>query len=124
MRYMGFVKMDSNQGEPPAALMEAMDAYVTQSVADGVFIDGGGLYATSFRAEIRVRDGQVTTFDGPYAETTEEVGGYSVLEFRDHAEALEGARQLVELHRTYWPEWEGAVEIRRIAGPEDGPPQS
>lgn len=123
MRYMGFVKMDSSQGEPPAALMEAMDEYVQKSIADGVFVDGGGLYATSFRAEFRVRDGQLTTFDGPFTEGKEEVGGYSILEFRDHDEALEGARQLAELHRTYWPEWEGSVEVRRIAGPEEGPPQ-
>jgi hypothetical protein len=25
----------------------------------------------------------------------------------------------MELHRKYWPEWEGETEIRQIFGPED-----
>jgi len=119
MRYMGFVKMVPNQGEPPQALIEAMDKHVQKNIADGVFVDGGGLYSETFRAEIRLRGGEVTTFDGPFAEGKEEVGGYSVLEFRNHDEAVEGARQMVELHRQYWPEWEGSVEVRRIAGPDE-----
>ncbi|MGN6251653.1 MAG: YciI family protein [Marmoricola sp.] len=116
---MGFVKMAGDQGEPPAALMQAMGEYVEKGIADGVFVDGGGLYATTFRAEVRVRDGQVTTFDGPFTEAKEEVGGYSILEFRDHDEAVEGARQLVELHVQHWPGWQGSVEVRRIAGPDE-----
>lgn len=119
MRYMGFVKMDASQGKPPQPLMDAMGEHIAKSAADGTFIDGGGLYATSFRTEISVRGGQVTSTDGPFAEGKEEVGGYSILEFRDHAEAVEGARQLVELHLQHWPEWEGSVEVRRIAGPDE-----
>ncbi|MGH3444682.1 MAG: YciI family protein [Nocardioidaceae bacterium] len=119
MRYMGFVKMDHTLGEPPQALIDAMGSHIEQSIADGTFVDGGGLYSETFRTEIRVRAGQVTSTDGPFAEAKEEVGGYSVLEFRDHAEAVEGARQLAELHRKHWPEWEGAIEVRRIAGPDD-----
>lgn len=119
MRYMGFVKMDHTIGEPPQALMDAMDAFVAESIADGTFVEGGGLYATSFRSEVKVRGGQVTSTDGPFAEGKEEVGGYSVIEVRDHAEALECARALVQLHVDHWPGWEGAVEVRRIAGPDE-----
>lgn len=122
MRYMGFVKMDPNIGMPPQALMDAMDQHIQQSIERGVFVDGGGLYATSFRSEIRVRAGQVTSTDGPFAEGKEAVGGYSILEFRDHDEAVEEARKMVELHQLHWPEWEGSVEVRRIsAGPDDEP---
>ncbi|HEX7738130.1 MAG TPA: YciI family protein [Marmoricola sp.] len=119
MRYMGFVKMVPGQGEPPQALIEAMDEHIQRNIADGVFVDGGGLHSETFRTEIRLRGGEMTTFDGPFAEGKEEVGGYSVLEFRDHDEAVEGARQLVELHRQFWPGWEGSVEVRRIAGPDE-----
>jgi hypothetical protein len=123
MRYMGFVKMTEVDPEPPQALIDAMGEYMQKAVADGVLVDTGGLYATSERTEIRVRGGQVTTFDGPFTEAKEEVGGYAVLEVRDHAEAVEQARALAELHRQHWPEWEGAIEVRRIAGPDEGPPQ-
>lgn len=124
MRYMGFVKMDESIGEPPQALMDAMGQHMQQGFADGVLIDTGGLYSTSERTEVRLRSGQVTSTDGPFTEAKEEVGGYAILEVRDHAEAVEHARALLELHKQHWPEWEGAVEVRRIAGPEDGPPQA
>jgi hypothetical protein len=34
-------------------------------------------------------------------------------------EAIEGAVQFMELHKKYWPEWEGETEVRQIYGPED-----
>ena len=118
MRYMGFIKM-AEEREPPQALIEAMGAHIEKSFADGVLVDTGGLYRDSCRTAIRVRAGELTTTDGPFTEAREEVGGYAVFEVRDHDEAVEHARQLAELHRTYWPEWEGVVEVRRIAGPND-----
>ncbi|HET7387236.1 MAG TPA: YciI family protein [Nocardioidaceae bacterium] len=122
MRYMGFVKMAGDVGEAPPALFEAMGEHVQRGFADGVLVDAGGLYATSCRTELRVRGGQVTSTDGPFAEAKEEVGGYAIIEVRDHAEAVEQARQLAELHRQHWPEWEGAIEVRRIATPDEAGP--
>lgn len=122
MRYMGFVKMPVEPGEPPAELTEAMGEFMQRGFADGTLVDTGGLYGTSYRTEFRVRSGEVTSTDGPFTEAKEEVGGYAVIEVRDHAEAVEQGRQLAELHRKHWPGWEGAVEVRRIAGPDDGPP--
>jgi hypothetical protein len=39
-----------------------------------------------------LRDGAIT--DGPYAETTEQVGGFYLVELPSHEEALEAARLL------------------------------
>lgn len=120
MRYMGFVQMDPNPGNPPEALMKAMDEHIQAAIASGVFLDGGGLDGGPECTEVRLAGGKVTTTDGPYAEAKEVVGGYSVLEFRSHEEAVEEARRLVELHEKHWPGWEGAVVVRRIW---DAPPQ-
>lgn len=119
MRYMGFVKMDPELTEPPQALMDAMDVHVQECIERGTFLDGGGLYATSFRREVRVRGGEVTAFDGPFTEGRETVGGYCVMEFRDHEEAMAEAQTMVDLHLEHWPGWEGSVEVRRIAGPDE-----
>jgi hypothetical protein len=62
----------------------------------------------------------VTTVDGPYAEAKEVVGGFSILEVASHADAVANARRVIELHQQHWPGWRGAVEVRRIAGPEQG----
>ena len=43
-RYMGFVKMAEGHGAPPQELMDAMDEFVGEHVANGVFLDGGVCY--------------------------------------------------------------------------------
>ena len=122
MRYMVFVKMAEDVGEPPAALVEAMGREMGQAFADGSMVDAGGLSPTAQSTEIRLTGGAITTTDGPYAEAKEVVGGYSILEARSEDEVVAGARRVLELHQEFWPGWEGSVEVRRIAGPQDGPP--
>jgi proline dehydrogenase len=43
------------------------------------------------------------------------------MEFATKAAAVESAREFMELHRGYWPAWEGETEIRQMFGPEDYP---
>jgi hypothetical protein len=119
MQYMSFVKMTGDGGEPPKELQDAMGEEIERGFADGTLVHIGGLYATSYRTEFRVRAGQVTSTDGPFSEAKEEVGGFAIIDVRDHAEAVENARRLAELHHKLWPGWEGSVEVRRIAGADD-----
>ena len=49
----------------------------------------------------------MTISDGPFSEAKEVVGGYSLIEARTHAEAVEMATKFMELHRVHWPEFEG-----------------
>src|SRR5690349_3019969 len=114
MRYMVFVKMAPDPGEVPPALFEAMGAEMGQAFADGTMIAAGGLGGGEQIVELRLTDGAITNTDGPYAEAKELVGGFSIIEARSQAEAVEGARRVLELHQQYWPGWEGAVEIRPI----------
>jgi hypothetical protein len=122
MRYMVFVKMAENVGAPPAELVETMGKEMADAFASGWMVDAGGLYPTSQSTEIRVTAGDVTVTDGPYAEAKEVVGGYSIIEVRSQDEAVAAARRVAEIHREHWPTWEGSVEVRRIAGPDEGPP--
>ena len=119
MRYMGLVIMDPNQGPPPQALVDAMGEYVAKNAADGIFLDGGGLGQGDGRVGYEVRSGQLSSTDGPFTEGKEIIGGYAILEYRNPAEAAEGCRQFTELHRRYWPEWEGRIEQHLIEGPAD-----
>jgi hypothetical protein len=120
---MGFVKMAEDVGEPPAALVEAMGRDMQQAFADGWMVDAGGLYPTAQRKEIRLAAGTIGTTDGPFTEAKEVVGGYAIYEARSDEEALAAARRVVELHKEHWPGWEGSVEVSRISGPDEGPPQ-
>ena len=122
MRFMVFVKMAEDVGNAPRELQELMGRELMQAFADGSIVDAGGLWPTAQSTEIRLTAGEVTVSDGPYAEAKEVVGGYSILEARSQEEAVAGARRVAEIHQQYWPGWEGSVEVRRISGPEEGPP--
>ena len=118
-RFMGFVRMEEGQGEPPQAMFEAMDTYVGERVASGVFLDGGGLYGTEDAVNFIVRKGEVTRVDGPYAEAKEVVGGWAILQYDTLEEAIADHETFAELHATHWPEAEVVSTLRQIS---DGPP--
>lgn len=57
---------------------------------------------------VRVRNGRISTTDGPYAETKEQLGGYFVIEARDLNEAIQVAAKIPGARL-------GCVEVRPIA---------
>ena len=118
-RFMGFVKMEEGQGAPPQALMDAMDEFIGEYVAKGIFLDGGGLFGTEDAVNFVVRNGETTRVDGPYAETKEVIGGFAILQYDTLAEAVEGQERMAELHAKYWPECEVTCTLRQIS---EGPP--
>jgi len=124
MRYISFVRMREDVGDPPAELVRAMGEALTAGFADGSIVDAGGLFPSAQRTEFRLAGGTVTTTDGPYAEAKEVIGGYAILEARSEEEAVAGARRMIELHRELWPGWEGSVELSRVTGADEGPPAS
>ena len=71
-RFMGLVRMEEGQGNPPQALFDAMDAYIGEQAQKGHFLDGGGLFGLEDAINFVVRTGEVTRVDGPYAEARED----------------------------------------------------
>jgi hypothetical protein len=120
-RFMGFVRMEEGVGTPPQALFDAMDAYIGERAANGVFLDGGGLYGTEDAVNFVVRDGAVSRVDGPYAEAKEVVGGWAIMEYADLAEAAEDQAKFAELHAKHWPEVTVISTLRQISTGPDAP---
>jgi hypothetical protein len=54
----------------------------------GIFLAGDPLLPTSTATTVRLRDGRAVTTDGPFAETKEQLGGYSIVEVQSLDEAL------------------------------------
>lgn len=120
-RFMGLVRMEEGGGMPPQALMDAMDVYVGEQAAKGVFLDGGGLYGTEDAVNFVIRDGAASRVDGPYAEAKEVVGGWSIFQYDTVEEAVAGAQEFADLHVKHWPGCSMVVTMRQIS---DGPPQA
>ena len=119
-RFMGFVRMEENIGMPPQSLFDAMDVYIGEQTAKGVFLDGGGLFGTEDAVNFVVREGQVSRVDGPYAEAKEIVGGWSLLRYDTVEEAVAAQQEFAELHAKHWPEATVVATLRQISeGPEE-----
>jgi hypothetical protein len=118
---MGFVKMEEGQGPPPQALMDAMDAYIGENAASGVFLDGGGLFGTEDAVNFIVRKGETTRVDGPYAEAKEVVGGWALLQYDTLEEAIAGQEEFAALHAKHWPECSMVATLRQGS---DEPPET
>jgi hypothetical protein len=123
MRYMMLIKHpgDYNVSKVPQALFGAMGDFVEAEIKKGRFIDGAGLQPLSKATRVRLSSGKITVSDGPFAEAKEVVGGYSLIEAGSHAEAVEIAREFMELHRIHWPEFEGESEVRPLESMDDVP---
>jgi hypothetical protein len=116
MRYMTFIKHTEDYfGKvPPQPLMDAMGEFIGGFIAQGKFIDGGGLMSTRRGKKVRLRNGAVSVTDGPFIESKEIIGGYALLELESDEEALEVARQFVELHRLHAPDMQMECELRPL----------
>jgi hypothetical protein len=122
MRFMTIVKGSENlaaSGPPPAALFEAIEKLLEEGAKKGTMVSFGGLHPTSSGARMRITNGKIITTDGPFTESKEVIGGFSILNVASKEEALEEARKFTELHRVHWPKWEGEIEIRQMYEEED-----
>jgi hypothetical protein len=116
MKFLMFIKhAETNpRQQPPKGLMDAMEKFVGDSFAKGILKDTGGLVPAHASTYIQSKGGKVTVKDGPFAESKEVVGGYAMVETKTREEALELARQFMELHRVHWPEFECVSEVRQV----------
>jgi hypothetical protein len=123
MKFLTFIRHSEKTREtpPPAALMEAMSAFIEKSRKEGTLVDTGGLLPSSAGARIRLANGKITVTDGPFAETKEVIGGWAILQAETKAEALRVATEFMELHRKHWPGFECESEVRQMFDPGMGP---
>ena len=81
----------------------------TEAIREGgQFIACNRLLPPEAATTVRVRNGKISTTDGPYAETKEHLGGYYVIEAEDMNEAIGVAAKIPGA-------WHGCVEVRPIA---------
>ena len=73
----------------------------------GVLQGGERLHPTTDATTVQLRNGEVLTSDGPFAETKEQIAGYYVVDAKDLDEAIEIAAKIPGA-RT------GTIEVRPI----------
>ena len=121
MRFMMIVKHAENSVPPPKELIDAITKAGEEASRSGTMLGSGGLGPTALGARVRLSGGQIKVVDGPFSEAKEIIGGYAQFELNSKQEAIESAVQFMELHKKYWPGWEGETEVRQMFGPDDFP---
>jgi hypothetical protein len=116
MKYLMMIKHteDYRSQAIPQGLMDAMGEFVAAGFKSGILKDTAGLKPTEEGFRIRSSGGKLQVTDGPFTETKEVVGGYAIVEVASKEQALDVARQFMELHRVHWPEFEGESEVRPL----------
>jgi hypothetical protein len=112
MRYLLLICTDEESvgamsPEEGAAMMAEYVAFGEEAGARGVLQGGERLRPTTDATTVRVRDGEVITSDGPFAETKEQMGGYFVVDCKDLDEAIDVAAKIPGARH-------GSIEVRPI----------
>lgn len=112
MKYLCLIYEDETmyQKMPEAELHEMMGEYFALNEnfkKSGRYIGGNALQPTNTATTVRVRNGKVSTTDGPFAETKEQLGGFYLIEARDLNDAIQAATQIPGARF-------GCVEVRPI----------
>jgi len=73
----------------------------------GQYVSGQALQPTSTATTVRIRSGKLSTTDGPFAETKEQLGGFYLVEAKDLNDAIQIAAKIPGAKA-------GAIEVRPI----------
>ena len=93
--------------EEADAIMADYFSFTDAYRESGHVLGAEALEPVSTATTIRVRNGKISTTDGPFAETREQLGGYYLLEAKDLNEAIQVAAK-IPAART------GSIEVRPI----------
>jgi hypothetical protein len=97
-------KMPKNQAD---ALMGEYFAFTEGIRKSGQYLGGEALQPTHTATTVRVRSGKISTTDGPFAETKEQLGGFYLINAKDLNEAIQVASRIPSARF-------GHVEIRPV----------
>jgi hypothetical protein len=114
MKYY-LLAMHQGVGDPPPPevlepIMRDLAVVKEEMKAAGAWVFDGGLHGPEASTVVQLRDGEVLTTDGPYAEGKEHLGGFVIIKAPDLDAALGWARRQAEAVRLL------PIEVRPFHG--------
>ena len=99
--------MEATSPEEASTTLNEYLAFGEEMGKRGVLGGGERLRPTTDATTVRVRDGEVLTSDGPFAETKEQMGGFYLVDCKDLDEAIDVASKIPGAR-------DGSIEVRPI----------
>ena len=100
-------KMSSMSKTEGEAMMGEYFGFTEGIKKSGHYLGGNALQPVQTATTVRVRNGKVSTTDGPFAETQEQLGGYYLIEAKDLNDAIQVAQKIPSSRI-------GSIEVRPI----------
>lgn len=88
-------------------VMGEYNAFTEDIRGSGHFVAGEALEPTTTATSVRIRNGKLSTTDGPFAETKEQLGGFYLIEASDLNDALKIAARIPSVRM-------GTIEVRPV----------
>jgi hypothetical protein len=112
MRYLCLIYENEKAFEtlPPAeseAIMGEYFQFTDDIRKNGKYVAAEALHPTASATTVRVRNGKVSTTDGPFMETKEQLGGFYLIEATDLNDAIQVASRIPSARH-------GSIEIRPV----------
>jgi hypothetical protein len=112
MKYLCLIYENEKNWEslPPAeseAVMNEYFSFTEDLRRNGKLVAAEALQPTPTATTVRVRNGKISTTDGPFVETKEQLGGFYLIEANDLNEAIQVAARIPSARF-------GGIEVRPV----------
>src|SRR5215472_8199930 len=99
MRFLSMIRINENSGVVPSEkLMSDMGKLIEELTREGTLVQTAGLRPTAEGVRVRLRNGKLSSVDGPFAETKEVIGGFAILEAASLDAAIELTKRFLRIH--------------------------
>jgi hypothetical protein len=107
MRFLCIHK-GAEAGPPSQQMMNEMGKLIGEMASAGVLLATEGCLPSGFGARVRRSNGNITVTDGPFAETTEVIGGFALIQVTSKQDAIEWTKRFIRIVG------DGESEIRQL----------
>lgn len=112
MKYALLIYEDETKQPQPGsdeanAIFQRYWSFTEDISAEGINEGGEALHPTEAATTVRIRDGELSVTDGPFAETKENLGGFYLIDVEDLDKAVEVAARIPASET-------GSIEIRPV----------
>ncbi|MFJ6070073.1 YciI family protein [Streptomyces sp. NPDC093065] len=104
-RYLSLIRIEESDAVPDGPspeLVQRMEKLMDEMTKAGVLLDTAGLTPTAQGTRVHYEGGRLSVTDGPFTESKEVIGGYSLLQAKDMAEAVEWTKRFLKVHEEHW----------------------
>jgi hypothetical protein len=108
MKFLSIYKSPERNTPPTQEEMSNMGKLIEEGMKAGWLVSTEGCLPSALGARVRRSDGHLTVTDGPFTEAKELVGGFAILKTNSKAEAIELARNFLQVVG------EGECELRQL----------